>query len=205
MDENQIETVQDEAVVAPKPQKPKRGAAATACEYAETFCYAVALMIVLFLFVFRYVTVVGESMNDTLHNSDNLIISDLFYEPKTGDIVVINRSSRAKPIIKRVIATGGQTVKIDFNTWEVWVDGNQLDESYVTLHPSGVTMHNSQFTSQFTTADNTCEFTVEDGCIFVLGDNRNNSQDSRYYGFFTRHEIVGRVIFRVTPRTGVVG
>ena len=103
-------------------------------EYVETFCYALALMMVLFLFVFRYVKVEGDSMKHTLHNDDKLIISNLFYEPETGDIIVLNPESHGEknePIIKRVIATEGQTVYIDYKNWAVYVDGKKLDEPYI--------------------------------------------------------------------------
>ena len=88
----------------------------------ETFCYALVLMVVLFLFVFRYVSVDGSSMMETLKNEDKLIISNLFYTPETGDIVVLTVNNvenpilgKSKPIIKRIIATEGQEVTIDFN------------------------------------------------------------------------------------------
>ena len=86
-------------------------------DYAETFAYALLTMMILFLFVFRLVTVDGHSMLETLHDGDRLIVSGMFYTPKTGDIVVIHPDSHRlsdEPIIKRVIAVGGQTVRIDY-------------------------------------------------------------------------------------------
>lgn len=180
----------------------KQNSASNIFEYIETFCFALAAMVLLFMFVFRLVTVDGMSMSETLAHDDKLIISNMFYTPQTGDIVVINRSSDANPLIKRIIATGGQTVKIDFNGWQVWVDGVLLDETYVTLR-SDAAMHTGIFTDKYT-KDGICEFTVDEGCIFVMGDNRNNSLDSRYYGFFEYHEIVGRVVLRLSPRFGTV-
>lgn len=189
---------------SPKAKKPKKQKGAfEVFEYVETFAYAVAVMVLLFMFVFRYVTVDGTSMRDTLQHEDKLIISNLFYTPATGDIVVINRTENAKPLIKRVIATGGQTVRIDFENWQVWVDGMLLDEDYVTLR-SEMPMHSYPFVDNYTNADGICEFVVDEGCIFAMGDNRNNSLDSRKYGFFEYHEIVGRVIIRLAPRFGTV-
>ncbi|OGO88527.1 MAG: signal peptidase I [Clostridiales bacterium GWF2_36_10] len=155
----------------------------------ETFCYALVLMILLFMFVFRYVSVDGESMRDTLQDEDKLVISDLLYTPKTGDIVVIKFSPM--PLIKRVIATGGQTVKIDYENWAVYIDGNPipLPESYVR-RTSGKMLFGEEDIE---------EFTVEEGKVYVMGDNRNNSLDSRDFGQFNEKDILGRVIFRVFP------
>lgn len=179
-----------------------RNRAAAVFEYVETFCCALAVMVLLFMFVFRFVTVDGTSMSETLADGDKLIISNMFYTPQTGDIVVINRTSDAKPLIKRVIAAGGQTVKIDFENWQVWVDGVLLDETYVTLR-TDASMRTGAFTDKYT-ENGICEFVVDEGCIFVMGDNRNNSLDSRYYGLFEYHEIVGRVVLRLSPRFGTV-
>lgn len=191
-----------ESVTSAKKPKKQKGALEV-FEYVETFAYAVAVMVLLFMFVFRYVTVDGTSMRDTLQHEDKLIISNLFYTPATGDIVVINRTENAQPLIKRVIATGGQTVRIDFESWQVWVDGILLDEDYVTLR-SEMPMHSYPFVEKYTNSDGICEFVVDDGCIFAMGDNRNNSLDSRKYGFFEYHEIVGRVVLRLAPRFGTV-
>ncbi len=191
--------------------KQKRSAISGIYDYLETFCYALSLMMLLFLFVFRYVSVDGESMMGTLHDKDKLIISDLFYTPKTGDIVVINPESHGdngEPIIKRVIATEGQTVYIDYEKWEVYVDGVKLDEPYIEemraveqerwgkdipMNGTNVTKYKS-------------EFTVSEGKVFVMGDNRNNSKDSRSreYGEMDENRILGRVIIRITPNFGTV-
>lgn len=184
-------------------------------DIVETFCVAVFVMLLLFMFVFRYVTVVGTSMTDTLDDGDKLIISNLFYTPKTGDIIVI--STNTHPLIKRVIATGGQNVKIDFETWQVWVsddklfdDGDLLKEDdyvkYMYSAPGQLTemLHGAFVNEHLTNGGKTCEFTVPEGEVFVMGDNRNGSTDSRARGCFPCREIVGHVIFRVAPRTGTV-
>ncbi len=186
--------------------KPKRRLVEYIYDYVETFSYALALMMVLLLFVFRMVSVDGSSMETTLHNEDSLIISNLFYTPKTGDIVVINpevNDSDDEPIIKRVIATEGQTVFIDYDNWAVYVDGVKLDEPYiqgahdmagdVPMNGSNVEKYNK-------------EFVVDEGHVFVMGDNRNNSLDSRNsrYREINENRILGRVIIRLSPNFGFV-
>lgn len=163
-------------------------------EWIETFCFAIALMVVLFIFVFRYVTVDGNSMMNTLHDQDKLIISNFNYTPQTGDIVVIYIEGQNKPYIKRVIATEGQTVKIDFEKWQVFVDGELLEEDYVLRREGD--MHYAAFYNG--------EFTVPEGQVYVMGDNRNDSTDSRVLGCLDEHNIIGRVIVRLAPEFGTV-
>lgn len=165
----------------------------TVYEYFETFCYALVLMILLFMFVFRYVSVDGPSMMETLHDSDKLVISHINYIPKTGDIVVIRYSPN--PIIKRIIATGGQKVKIDYANWEVYVDGVKLDDASYVNRVSG-DMNGYKGSDEENKIE---EFTVKEGYVFVMGDNRNNSWDSRAMGELNEKDILGRVIFRVFP------
>ena len=163
-------------------------------DWIETFCFALAFMVVLFIFVFRYVTVDGQSMMNTLHDQDKLIISNFNYTPQTGDIVVIYIEGQNKPYIKRVIATEGQTVKIDFEKWEVYVDGKLLEEDYVLRREGD--MHYAAFYNG--------EFTVPEGQVYVMGDNRNDSTDSRVLGCLDEHNIIGRVIVRLAPEFGTV-
>lgn len=176
-------------------------------EYVETFCVALAVMIVLFLFVFRYVSVDGDSMLPTLHggdssdHADRLIISDFLYEPKTGDIVVINTGTSSQPLIKRVIAAAGQQVQINFNTWEVTVDGVRLQEDYIT-YIAGAAMRQADMAVMYGVDENgVCSFTVGEGKVFVMGDNRNNSKDSRFseIGEQEVEHILGKVILRLYP------
>ena len=206
------EGVSEESELLPVEEKKKKGGIISGLyEYVETFCYALALMMVLFLFVFRYVSVEGDSMKHTLHDSDKLIISDLFYKPKTGDIVVINPEShgdRNEPIIKRVIATEGQTVRIDYAKWEIYVDGVKLDEPYIEpmweeykkVYGEDVIMRPAESMKHMG------EFVVGEDQVFVMGDNRNNSKDSRSreYGEMGENRIIGRVIIRLAPDFGFV-
>lgn len=211
-------TVEREAAVpapnrtgAAATDKPNRNMLGAIYDYLEVFCYALGMMMLLFLFVFRLVTVDGDSMRGTLANEDKLIISNLFYTPETGDIIVINPESHGnneEPIIKRVIATEGQTVRIDYENWAVYVDGKKLDEPYI----EEMREVEQQRFGKDTPMDGTNvpkykdEFTVGEGKVFVMGDNRNNSKDSRSreYGEMSVNRILGKVIIRITPDFGFV-
>ncbi|HPE95955.1 MAG TPA: signal peptidase I [Bacillota bacterium] len=172
-------------------------------EWIEMLCMALGMMLIVFMFIFRFVEVDGTSMLNTLQDKDKLMISHLFYdEPQVGDIVVIEVGSTdsktyTKPLIKRVIATEGQTLDINSETWEITItDGDAtyvLDESAYSdtiLHAEGKKMYLGTVS---------LPYTVGEGEIFVMGDNRNNSDDSRKLGSISVENIVGRVIIRVHP------
>lgn len=191
----------------PKNKKDLFARLRTVYDYIETFCIALSVMIVMFLFFFRYVSVDGDSMLPTLHgldssdHADRLIISDFMYEPQTGDIVVVNTDASSQPLIKRVIAVGGQTVRIDFESWEVEVDGVLLDETYIEKI-AGSSMHSADMDRMYGIDENgVCEFTVSEGKVFVMGDNRNNSKDSRYASVGEQDvgHILGKVVLRLFP------
>lgn len=160
-------------------------------EWVETLVIAFFAVILFFTFVFRLAAVNGESMLPTLVDKDRLIVSYLFYTPKNGDIVIVNNDNPAleKVIVKRVIATEGQTVDIDFDSGEVKVDGKVLQEDYInslTLLDEG---------------GHDYPVTVPENCVFVMGDNRMNSLDSRdsRVGFVPEEEILGKVSLRIFP------
>ena len=160
----------------------------------DMICMLVAVMAVLMLFL-RIIVVDGPSMERTLLNGDYmLLVSNMFYkEPKHGDVVVVSKQAydNGKPIVKRVIATEGQTVDIDFNEGVVYVDGVAQDEPY---------------TKTLTTLKEGTVFplVVEEGKVFVMGDNRNNSKDSRstQIGQVDKREGLGKVAFILFPGTG---
>lgn len=163
----------------------------------DMICMLVAVMAVLMLFL-RIIVVDGPSMERTLLNGDYmLLVSNMFYkEPKHGDVVVVSKQAydNGKPIVKRVIATEGQTVDIDFNEGVVYVDGVAQDEPY---------------TKTLTTLKEGTVFplVVEEGKVFVMGDNRNNSKDSRstQIGQVDKREVLGKVAFIIFPGTGMGG
>ena len=158
-------------------------------EWVQALVHALVFCILVFTFVGRTVGVIGPSMQQTLIQGDRLIISKLFYTPKYGDIVVLRKEAYANyPIIKRVIATEGQRVDIDFVNGIVYVDGEALDEPYIN-EPT------------YEAEDFNGEITVPEGCVFVMGDNRNRSTDSRTrsIGCVDTRYIVGKALFRITP------
>ena len=169
-------------------------------EWLEVLVTAMISVVIIFSFLFRIATIDGDSMENTLIEGQKVIITNLFYEPRVGDIVVVSRNTfndahnvqqSSMPIIKRVIATEGQTVDIDFTTGIVYVDGKALDEPY-TKTPTNV-KHDIEF-----------PVIVDEGCIFVLGDNRNESLDSRSsrignYGMVDTRYILGHAIYRFFP------
>ena len=154
---------------------------------------AVALIIALLIrrFVFTLVRVDGPSMNPTLTHNDTLFTSRLMYTPKVGDIIIFRPPASPKtPYVKRVIATEGQTVDIDPLTGTVTVDGKAYDEPYIAepIQPSRM-------------GDMESPFTVPEGTVFVLGDHRNNSHDSRDsdVGAVPVKNIIGKAQFRLLP------
>ena len=160
--------------------------------YLHDFVFLIAGVLLVFSFLFRVVVVSGPSMNATLTDGDWLILigNVLYTEPKQGDIIVASKDSfdEGAPIIKRVIATAGQTVDINFETGIVYVDNVALEEDYI-LCPTHL-YEGVNF-----------PLTVDDGCVFVLGDNRGNSKDSRSpeIGLIDKREILGRAIFLMIP------
>lgn len=163
-------------------------------DWIEAIVFAVVFMVVIHMFIFRGVVVNGSSMVPTLTNGNRLLISSMFYHPAKGDIVVITQPNALdKTLIKRIIATEGQTIDIDFTAGEVRVDGQLLNEPYIA-EPT-----HYQFDVQF-------PVTVPEGCVFVMGDNRNNSTDSRssQVGMIDTRYIMGKVVFRLTGKIGVV-
>ena len=166
--------------------------------YLHDFVHLLAVIMVIFLFLFRVVIVSGSSMYSTLWNGDWLLVTGSFlhHDPEPGDIVVASKESFnfGEPIIKRVIATEGQTVDIDFDAGIVYVDGEALQETY-TYTPTNV-----QEGIEF-------PITIAEGCIFAMGDNRNGSRDSRdpSIGMIDTREVLGKALFLIFPGTGEKG
>ena len=162
--------------------------------FKESRDYFVILILFMLVYIlcFRVVIVVGNSMFDTLVDGDYLVlISNVFYtEPKHGDIIVASKDSfrGGECIVKRVIATEGQEVDIDFEKGIVYVDGEALQEDYIyseTKLYEGISF----------------PLTVSEGCLFVLGDNRMDSKDSRSpeIGLIDMREVLGKAVFLLYP------
>ena len=189
-DENQItENAEEESTGKAEKEGVRLG---DAFEWLESIAVAVVAVIFLFTFIFRIVGIKGPSMQNTLFEKDRVIISNLFYTPKCGDIVVISRNylseyeDSSDPIIKRVIATEGMVVDIDFEAGIVYVDGVALDEPYTRVPTT------TQYDVEF-------PLRVGENQIFVLGDNRGNSMDSRdsRVGLVDRRYVLGKALFRI--------
>ena len=173
-----------------KPRKKWSGAVEEFFDWVETTLFCMILAIVVLTYLFQEVQVDGTSMVPTLQDGDRLVTSSLFYTVEPGDIVVINREDGQEPLIKRCIAVAGQTVDIDFDAGIVYVDGQALEEDYVNTPTN---RHSGNL------IDFPC--TVPEGHIFVMGDNRNRSKDSRSpdIGMVDTRQIMGKVLFRILP------
>ena len=165
-------------------------------EWMQSLVAALLVCVLVFAFLVRIIGIIGPSMQPTFHDSDSVVISNLFYEPKQGDVVVLRKLSfMEEPIIKRVIAVEGQTVDIDFEKGIVYVDDQPLSEPYI----AELTLSPLNFDGKIT---------VPKDCVFVMGDNRNNSTDSRdsRVGCVDKRYIMGKVLLRLLPveKFGVV-
>ena len=178
-------------------QEPRRPGAGL-YEWLQLFLGCVVIAVVLFNYVARLTRVDGPSMENTLRDGEIMIIWSLGYTPKQGDIVVVNKTpvvltgwTGPRAIIKRVIATGGQTVDIDYNAGAVYVDGQRLDEPYIKEEmylPYSSTMLQTHWE-------------VPEGSVFIMGDNRNNSTDSRdeRVGTIDSGYILGKAVLALWP------
>lgn len=172
--------------------QPKETAAHNIYYWLQTLVVAVVTIVLLFGFVCRITRVKGGSMLDTLHDGDLLLLWSLGYTPKAGDVVVLNKTDDettvllgGEAIVKRVIATGGQTVEINYAADEVYVDGQLLDEPYIRqpdMNGSG-----------------TQTYEVPEGHVFVMGDNRNASTDGRAIGTVDEGYVMGKAVCILFP------
>lgn len=156
-------------------------------DWVEAAVFSLVGIVLVFTFLIRIVGVKGPSMENTLFENDRLLLTNMFYTPERGDIVVINRYVE-EPLIKRVIAVAGDTLEIDPETQQVILNGEVQDESGYTDFPTPP-------------MDVTEEIYVPEGYVFVMGDHRTNSHDSRSadIGLVRVKDIVGKAVYRIWP------
>ena len=172
-------------------EKKQRESGRELYEWVQALVCSVLAVVILFTFVIRLIGVDGRSMVPTLQHGDRLLVlnSMLYDDYQSGDIVVLRKDTFLKdPIVKRVIATEGQSVDIDFSTGSVYVDGSLLKEDYI---------------NELTFLEEGTEFplTVPENSVFVMGDNRNHSSDSRdsRLGTVDERYVIGKAVFLAFP------
>ena len=177
-----------------KKEEQKVGFRESILDYLHDLIYILTAVVLLCLICFRVVVVSGSSMYNTLLDGDYLLLISnvLYHDPQPGDIVVasIDSFDDGAPIVKRIIATEGQIVDIDFEAGIVYVDGVALEEDYT-------------YTKTTTQEGVSFPLRVEEGHVFLMGDNRESSRDSRYPGIgqVDRRELLGKAVFLLLPGT----
>lgn len=191
-----MERTQTDEILEPmyQPDSAARSFAFQLYSWLQPVLFALTVLVLVSTFVGRLIGVDGDSMFPTLHDRDMLILQSVGYTPRNGDVVVLTPKSfrGGTPIVKRVIATGGQTVSIDYDTGSVYVDGTALEEPYLG-EPMEPPMAD-QFWAEY-------PVTVPQGHVFVLGDNRNHSSDSRVpdIGMVNQRCVLGRAVWILMP------
>ncbi len=179
----------------PQPQERRPDSLKEAFEWIESFIGVLAPLLLVMALLGRPATVFGISMMPTLQEGDRLLLQQIAYEPQLGDVVVIDRNTQEESnLIKRVIGCAGDVIDIDFQQGIVYRNGEALDEPYIN-EPTFLQM------------DVEFPVTVPEGCIFVMGDNRNHSDDSRdsEIGMVDTRRVMGKALFRFFPLDRIGG
>ena len=206
-EEAEVTPTQDSASVVPSCEEKKgkgfKNVPSVFYDYVEVFAVSIIAVILIFTFAVRLCRVDGNSMNNTLRNEELIIATNLFYEPEQGDIIVFHlvNDSYRQPLVKRVIATEGQTVEINMNTGVIKVDGVVYEDEHAYLSGGQYSVMKDFDTRFYSQTTGVFAATVPEGKVFVLGDNRNNSNDSRMrsVSFVDVDTILGKAIIRIAP------
>jgi len=164
-------------------------------DLASVAVSAVVVVLLVFVFGFRMVGVLQRSMLPTLQEGQSLIVTAFMPKVKQHDIVIITEPSEREPLVKRVIALGGQTIKIDFEAGNIWVDGDLQDEPFIREAITTKCIENFPLNIDTYVG----EMKIPEDSVFVMGDNRNDSHDSRGIGPIRKEYLLGKVLFRVKP------
>ena len=185
----------DPAQQEPDPETEKRPAGAELFEWLQMVMLCVLGAVVAFNLVVRLSVVDGQSMDPTLEHGELMLVWSLGYSPKQGDVVILNKTTAdfldEQAIVKRVIALEGQTVDIDYGAGVVFVDGEALEEDYI-------------YTPTYLSEGMEFPLVIDEGCVFLMGDNRGDSRDSRApeIGQVDTREVLGQAVFLMLPGTG---
>lgn len=159
-------------------------------DLTESIVQGIFLAVLLVCFVVRTVNISGDSMLPTLENNDKIIVWELNYKPKSGDIVIIKRGKYLDtPLIKRIIATENQIIDINYFTDKVMIDNEELHENYIREK------------NLWLQGDIDLPCKIPKDHVWVMGDNRNNSTDSRFteVGLIPIKNIIGKAVYRISP------
>ena len=205
----------EEPILEPTEEKKSDSSVASFLfDILEMFAWSLFVVFLIFTFGIRLCKVDGSSMENTLYSNENLLVMSAGYTPAQDDIIVFHMTKPEvyleKTLVKRVIATGGQSVLINFPTKEIFVDGRLYEDAHAVFKGINPSVPTDQYDLRgnppghsYDPATETMSFTVPDGHLFVMGDNRNFSKDSRNTDimFVDERTVLGKVIVRVSPFT----
>ena len=190
--------INDETSIAEKPEE-KINWLKELRDWVVAILLAVLIAFVVREYVFTLVKVQGQSMEPSLHHDDRLYVNRFFYTPEKGDVIIFEPATDPnRPYVKRVIATEGDTVYIDFKTGDVYVNDEVIDEDYIKDETREMGSYISDLIKNEKYSKSS-PIVIQPGYIFVMGDNRNNSKDSRHLGPVPIEEVMGGAVFRFWP------